>query len=75
MSIPLPEQPPSEQPQNQPAEPEYAQDLIELRDRMAADGIHIQIPRIGAKVKLPEPIEVEGETASEILIRWRHAPP
>ncbi len=72
MSIPLPDQNQPEQPQNQPAEPEYAQDLIELRDRLAADGVHIQIPRIVAKVPLPEPIEVEGETASEILIRWRH---
>lgn len=61
--------------QNKPAEPEYAQDLIELRDRMAADGVHIRIPRADAKWELPEPIEVEGETASEILIRWRHAPP
>lgn len=75
MSIPLSDQNPPEQPHNPPAEPEYAQDLIELRDRMAADGIHIRIPRKGAKVPLPEPIEVEGETASEILIRWRHAPP
>ncbi|HEX8672599.1 MAG TPA: hypothetical protein VF710_11965 [Longimicrobium sp.] len=75
MSARHPDQNPADQPQIPSAEPEYAQDLIELRDRMAADGIHIQIPRIGAKVKLPEPIEVEGETASEILIRWRHAPP
>jgi hypothetical protein len=68
------DQTPPEQPEALP-EPEYAQDLIELRDRMAADGVHIQIPRLGAKLNLPEPIEVEGETASEILIRWRHAPP
>jgi hypothetical protein len=56
-------------------EPEYEQYWIELRDRMAADGVHIQIPRRNARWELPEPIEVEGETASEILIRWRHAPP
>ena len=62
-------------PPGTPPEPEYAQDLIALRDRLAADGIHIQIPRLDAKWDLPEPIEVEGETASEILIRWRHAPP
>lgn len=61
--------------EDKPDEPEYAQDLIELRDRLAAEGVHIQIPRLGAKWELPEPIEVEGETASEILIRWRHAPP
>jgi hypothetical protein len=54
-------------------EPQYAPDLVALRDRMAEDGIHIRIPRIGAKWDLPEPIEVDGETASEILIRWRHA--
>jgi hypothetical protein len=75
MSTPLANQPPPEQPADNPDEPEYAQDLIELRDRMAADGVHIRIPRRGAKVPLPEPIVVEGETASEILIRWRHAPP
>ena len=57
-----------------PAEPEYAPDLIRLRDRLAADGIHIRIPRIGARVDLSDPIEVDGETASEILIRWRHEP-
>jgi hypothetical protein len=58
-----------------PEEPEYAQDLIELRDRLAADGVTIRIPRLGVKWDLPEPIVPEGETASEILIRWRHAPP
>jgi organic radical activating enzyme len=71
MSTPL-NQPPPEQPGG---EPMYAQDLIELRDRMAADGVRIRIPRLDSKWELPEPIEVEGETASEILIRWRHAPP
>jgi hypothetical protein len=76
MSTPPTNQPPPEPPDAKPDdEPEYAQDLIELRDRLAADGVHIRIPRKGAKVPLPEPIEVEGETASEILIRWRHAPP
>jgi hypothetical protein len=57
-----------------PPEPEYAPDLIRLRDRLAADGVEIQIPRIGARLKLPEPVEVDGETASEIIIRWRHEP-
>ncbi|HEY0152192.1 MAG TPA: hypothetical protein VGB92_09355 [Longimicrobium sp.] len=75
MSTPRSDPNPADQPQIASAEPEYAQDLIELRDRMAADGIHIRIPRKGARVPLPEPIVVEGETASEILIRWRHAPP
>ena len=59
---------------SQPPEPEYAPDLIRLRDRLAARGVRIRIPRIGAKLNLSEPIEVEGETASEILIRWRHEP-
>jgi hypothetical protein len=67
-------QTPAEDPKT-PPEPEYAQDLIELRDRLAAKGIHIRIPRLGAKLDLPEPLVVEGESASEILIRWRHAPP
>lgn len=52
---------------------EYDQHWVELRDRLAKDGITLHIPRKGAKFNLPEPIEVEGETASEILIRWRHA--
>ncbi len=68
------DQTPPEQPEASP-EPEYAQDLIELRDRLAAKGIHIRIPRLDAKLDLPEPLVVEGESASEILIRWRHAPP
>ncbi|CAA9314353.1 MAG: hypothetical protein AVDCRST_MAG68-1467 [uncultured Gemmatimonadetes bacterium] len=55
-------------------EPEYAQDLIELRDRLAADGVTIRIPRLDVKWDLPEQIVPEGETASEILIRWRHCP-
>lgn len=59
----------------EPDEPQYAPDLIELRDRLAEDGVTIQIPRIGARWELPEQIVPEGETASEILIRWRHAPP
>ncbi|MBD0319735.1 MAG: hypothetical protein ICV87_05340 [Gemmatimonadetes bacterium] len=75
MSSPLrDDERPAEQPEL-PPEPEYAQDLIDLRDRLAADGVHIQIPRLGAKMNLPEPIVPDGETASEILIRWRHAPP
>lgn len=45
MSTPLTNQPPPEPPDATPDEPEYAQDLIELRDRMAADGVYIQIPR------------------------------
>ena len=58
-----------------PPEPEHDQYWVDLRDRLAADGVRIRIPRRGATWDLPEPIEVEGETASEILIRWRHAPP
>jgi hypothetical protein len=75
MSTPQTNPLPPEPPDDARDEPEYAQDLIDLRDRMAADGVHIRIPRKGARVPLPEPIELEGETASEILIRWRHAPP
>ena len=65
----------SAEPPGTPPEPEYEQYWVDLRDRLAEDGVRIRIPRLGAKWDLPEPIEVEGETASEILIRWRHAPP
>ena len=75
MSTPPTNQPSPEQPDGKPDEPEYHESWVDLRDRLAAKGVHIQIPRIGAQWELPEPIEVEGETASEILIRWRHAPP
>ena len=75
MSHPLRDDETPAEPPETPPEPEYAPDLIELRDRLAEDGVRIRIPRLGAKWDLPEPIEVEGETASEILIRWRHAPP
>lgn len=62
--------------QNPPAEPEYAPDLVALRDRLAEDGVTLTIPRLGsgAKWELPEPIEVDGENASDIIIRWRHEP-
>lgn len=53
--------------------PEYDPYWVELRDRLAQNGVTIRIPRKGAKLDLPEPIQPEGETASEILIRWRHA--
>jgi len=61
-------------PRNASAEPEYAPDLVALRDRLAADGVTLLIPRLGAKCNLPEPIEVDGENASDIIIRWRHEP-
>lgn len=69
------DQTPPQSAPNQSDDSEYAPDLVALRDRLAAKGVRIRIPKKGVKWELPEPIEVEGETASEILIRWRHAPP
>lgn len=55
---------------------EYHPDAVALRDRMAARGVTIRIPKRKSTWELPEPIEVEGDlSASEIIIRWRHAPP
>lgn len=71
MSTPNPNIP--NPPKDPEGEPEYDPYWVELRDRLAEDGVTLRIPRKGAKLNLPEPIEVEGETASEILIRWRHA--
>lgn len=63
-----------------PTEPdddsEYDPYDIALRDHMAARGVTIRIPKRVSSWVPPEPIEVEGDlSASEIIIRWRHAPP
>jgi len=71
MSKPKPNLP--EPPRPREGEPEYEPDLVKLRDRLAQDGVMSQIPRKGAKLNLPAPIQVEGEAASEIIIRRRHA--
>ena len=57
-------------------DPEFHPADIVLRDRLAARGITLRIPRGDDTWELPEPIEVAGGlSASEILIRWRHATP
>lgn len=55
---------------------QYHPEDVALRDRLAARGIRIRIPLRDSTWTPPDPIRVEGDlSASEILIRWRHAPP
>jgi hypothetical protein len=82
MSKPDPEQPPIERRPLPIPHPEdgddslYYPEDVALRDRAAARGIRIRIPLRDSNWTPPEPIQVEGDlSASEILIRWRHAPP
>jgi len=53
---------------------EYDEDLIELKRRFEAKGMNIQIPKRGATMELPEPIDY-GESLSDIVIRNRGKDP
>jgi hypothetical protein len=56
-----------------PPEPRYDEDLLELQRRGARQGLGIVLPTAGPEWELPDLIEVEGELASEALIRLRRA--
>ena len=57
-----------------PVESSHADpDLLDLQRRAAAQGLNIRLPTAGPDWELPEPVEVEGELASEALIRLRRA--
>lgn len=51
---------------------QYDEDLIELKRRAEADGIHVQIPRRDAVWREPTPLHIEGEQLSDVIIRLRH---
>jgi hypothetical protein len=53
---------------------EYDEDLIEMKRRAEADGVHIWIPKRGATIELPDPIDF-GESLSDIVIRNRGREP
>jgi hypothetical protein len=53
---------------------EYDDDLIELKRRAEANGHYLQIPKRGAVLNLPEPIDF-GESLSDIVIRNRGREP
>jgi hypothetical protein len=53
---------------------EYDEDLIELKRRCEARGMNIQIPKRGATITLPDPIDF-GESLSDIVIRNRGREP
>jgi hypothetical protein len=53
---------------------EYDADLIELKRRCEAKGMNIQIPKRGATIGLPDPIDF-GESLSDIVIRNRGREP
>jgi hypothetical protein len=53
---------------------EYDDDLIELKRRCEAKGMNIQIPKRGATIELPDPIDF-GESLSDIVIRQRGREP
>ncbi|HVG44574.1 MAG TPA: hypothetical protein VM890_07585 [Longimicrobium sp.] len=46
---------------------EYDDDMIELKRRFEALGMNIQIPKRGATLELPDPIDF-GESLSDIVI-------
>ena len=45
---------------------EYDEDLIELKRRAEAEGVYVWIPKRGAMIELPEPIDF-GESLSDTL--------
>jgi hypothetical protein len=53
---------------------EYDEDLIELKRRCEAKGMNIQIPKRGATIELPDPIDF-GESLSDIVLRNRGREP
>ncbi|HEV7587715.1 MAG TPA: hypothetical protein VGO40_06260 [Longimicrobium sp.] len=53
---------------------EYDEDLVKAKRRAEAEGVYIWIPKRGATVELPEPIEF-GESVSDIVIRQRGREP
>jgi hypothetical protein len=55
---------------NTPPAP-HPPEWLQFQREMAARGITIKLPNVAANWSLIEPIEVEGELASEALIRLR----
>lgn len=55
---------------NTPPAP-HPPEWLQFQREMAARGITIKLPDVAANWSLIEPIEVEGELASEALIRLR----
>ena len=53
---------------------EYDEDLIEMKRRAEADGVHVWIPKRGPTIELPDPIDF-GESLSDIVIRNRGREP
>jgi hypothetical protein len=53
---------------------EYDEDMVELKRLFEARGVNIQIPKRGATIELPEPIDF-GESLSDIVIRNRGREP
>lgn len=53
---------------------EYDEDLIEAKRRVEADGGHLWIPKRGATIELPDPIDF-GVSLSDIVIRNRGREP
>ncbi|MBB4638175.1 hypothetical protein [Longimicrobium terrae] len=56
-----------------PVKPEPHPDDVAFQRCMAERGVTIRIPNPAPDWELPEPIHVEGELASEALIRLRRA--
>jgi hypothetical protein len=53
---------------------EYDEDLIEAKRQAEAEGVYIWIPKRGATIELPDPIDF-GESLSDIVIRNRGREP
>jgi hypothetical protein len=75
---PQPVAPPPEQAPRQTFESmdlsEYDEDLVEEKRRAEAEGLYIWIPKRGATIELPDPIDF-GESLSDIVIRNRGREP
>ena len=54
-----------------PPPPPHPPEWLQFQREMAARGLTVKLPTVNPDWKLPEPIEVEGETASQVVIRLR----
>ena len=50
---------------------EYDPDLLELKRRCEAAGVSVRLPRPGAKWKDFEPLPIDADEISEMVVRFR----
>jgi hypothetical protein len=59
----------NEEPKTPPAP--HPPEWLQFQAQMAARGLTVKLPTVYPNWTLPEPMEVEGETASQAVIRLR----